>query len=399
MVQYKKEKLIMTTTVIHNDDSISTRLFAKWISDRYTFSVDKYTKIQNETVQSIIEDKKFTKIVKLDGVYTNYLAINDDAMIVITQKAVEDDMEEVASFFELFAKDIDTFDVYYNFIIELDENTNKDKILVEYHSFSLGDYSDVRDNIEYFKKELFLNVQGDVYEPYLDVDMLFDSFLASKAPILQLTGKPGLGKSKLITLFVKHLLSSADRMQNIKNIKIARPTHSSVLASEDFWIRLRQGNFHALILDDIDYILQERNEQINSTEDKSHNDIVNKMLTFTDGLFHQKTKILITTNVLYSKIDKALSRDFRLFDSLELRALNYEEALLIWKQRFGLKQVDFNKLYRNVDEITPASLSQEAEKILNQKVNVEEKKTSYCKEEGISKLASLRKPRNTRVGF
>lgn len=40
------------------------------------------------------------------------------------------------------------------------------------------------------------------------------------------------------------------------------------------------------------------------------------MLTFTDGLLHQKTKILITTNISYEKVDKVLVRDFRLFDSL-----------------------------------------------------------------------------------
>ena len=48
----------MNSTIIHNDDSISTRLFAKWISDRYSFSLDKLTKIQDEVAQMIIKAAK-----------------------------------------------------------------------------------------------------------------------------------------------------------------------------------------------------------------------------------------------------------------------------------------------------------------------------------------------------
>lgn len=388
----------MQSTIIHNDDSISTRLFAKWISDRYTFSLDKFTQIQEEVVEAIITDKKYTKIVKLHGAYKNYLAINDDAMIVITQKEVDDEMEETSTFFEVFAKNLETFDEYYNSIIELDKNTNQEKITVEYHSFDIGNFG-INDNVEYLNKDIFLKVNGDVYEPYLDVHLMFDTFLKSKSPILQLTGRPGLGKSKLITLFIKHLLSNPENLQNGKRLKIARPANSEVLAKEDFWVALRQGKFQALILDDIDYILQERNEQISNSEDKMHNDIVNKMLTFTDGLVHQKTKILITTNVTYSKIDKALSRDFRLFDSLELRPLSKIEALGIWERRFKLRKKDFEQIFKDLNEITPAKLSTEAEKFTKTEEDTIEKQISYCKEANISKLEQIRNIPSRKVGF
>lgn len=387
----------METTVIHNDDSISTRLFAKWISDRYTFSLDKFTKIQEDVVNVIIEDKKYKKVLKLSGRYKNYLIINDDAMIVITQSSVDDEDEEVSTYFEVFAKDIDLFDKYYNEIIDLDKNMNKDKILVEYHSFSIT-HTGIVDNVEYLNKNLFLNVNSDVYDPYLDVDLLFDTFLKSKSPILQLTGKPGIGKSKLVTLFIKHLLSKPEYLQDGKNLKIARPATSEVLAEEDFWVRLRRGKFQALILDDIDYILQERNKQIMSNEDKIHNDIVNKMLTFTDGLVHQHVKILITTNMTYKKVDRALSRDFRMFDSLELRALRYEEALEIWGKRFQLNEKDFEKLFVKDEDVTPARLATEAEKFTKTEDSIEIK-APYCKEEAISKLSDIRKEGTGRVGF
>jgi len=127
--------------------------------------------------------------------------------------------------------------------------------------------------------------------------------------------------------------------------------------------------------------------------------IVNKMLTFTDGLLHQNTKILITTNVTYSKIDKALSRDFRLFDSLELRALTYEEALEIWQKRFELSDDDFENIFEDQQDITPARLSQEAEKFIKKEDDSFARQATYCKEANISKLEKIRNTPSRKVGF
>ncbi len=389
----------MQSYMIHNDDSISTRLFAQWVSERYTFSLDKVTKIQEETLQHLHSDDRFTKTMKLrGGRYHNSIVLNEDVMIILTQKQIESDLEKTDSFFELFAKDFDTYDAYYQEIVAYDDSIKSQNIIVEYASFAYT-MQGLTCNTEYLPKEMFESVVGDVYEPYLDIDLLFEEFLSSKSPILQFTGKPGLGKSKLITLFIKHMLGREDYLQDKSILKIARPTESKVLADDEFWVDLRQGNYKALILDDIDYILQQRNETLQSPEDKLHNDIVNKMLTFTDGLLHQKTKILITTNISYQKIDKALSRDFRLFDSIELRALSQKEALGIWENRFGLKKAQFTAIFNGNKEITPAQLASEAEKILFVSKVPEKKQQSYCKEEGISKLSKIRSEGVRKTGF
>ncbi len=389
----------MHTMMIHNDDSISTRLFAKWVCERYDFSLDKVTKIQEETFAHILEDPNYTHKLKLrGGRYHNSIAYNDEVMIILTQKQISLESEKADSFFELFAKDVETYKRYYQIITDYDDSIKSNNLMVEYASFSLSPQG-VIGSTEYLKKELFDNVVGDVYEPYLDIEMLFEEFMSSKSPILQFTGKPGLGKSKLITLFIKYMLSKEEYLNDDGVLKIARPTESRVLASDEFWVDLRQENYKALILDDIDYILQQRNETITSDEDKTHNDIVNKMLTFTDGLLHQKTKILITTNISYKKIDKALSRDFRLFDSIELRALNQKEALNIWQSRFNLKKTQFEKIFNGDKEITPARLASEAEKILFKSKKTEQKQRSYCKEEGVSKVDEIRANTSGRTGF
>lgn len=389
----------MHTMMIHNDDSISTRLFAKWVCERYDFSLDKVTKIQEETFAHILEDPNYTHKLKLrGGRYHNSIAYNDEAMVILTQKQISLESEKADSFFELFAKDVETYKRYYQIITDYDDSIKSNNLMVEYASFSLSPQG-VIGSTEYLKKELFDNVVGDVYEPYLDIEMLFEEFMSSKSPILQFTGKPGLGKSKLITLFIKYMLSKEEYLNDDGVLKIARPTESRVLASDEFWVDLRQENCKALILDDIDYILQQRNETITSDEDKIHNDIVNKMLTFTDGLLHQKTKILITTNISYKKIDKALSRDFRLFDSIELRALNQKEALNIWQSRFNLKKTQFEKIFNGDKEITPARLASEAEKILFKSRKTEQKQRSYCKEGGVSKVDEIRANTSGRSGF
>lgn len=389
----------MKTMMIHNDDSISTRLFAKWVCERYDFSLDKVTKIQKETFTYLLEDECFTQKLKLrGGRYHNSIVYNDQAMAILTQEQISEESEKAECFFELFAKDIETYKCYYQKITHYDDGIKSNNIMVEYTSFRPINQG-VAYATEYLKKELFDSVASDVYEPYLDTQMLFEEFLNSKSPILQFTGKPGLGKSKLITLFIKYLLSKEEYLTDDGVLKIARPTESSVLADDEFWVLLRQSACKVLILDDIDYILQKRNETIATNEDKTHNDIVNKMLTFTDGLLHQKTKILITTNISYKKIDKALTRDFRLFDSIELRALNQEEALGIWQSRFDLKKAQFEKIFNGDREITPARLASEAEKILYKSKRAEQKQRTYCKEEGISKLDEIRSSLGGRTGF
>ncbi len=395
----KTKRENMTSSIIHSDDSISTRLFANWITSKYMFSLDKFIAIQEPTVNKIMEGDKFDKTLKLGGGYTNYLAYNDEALIIVSQRKVEGDQERSEVYFEIFAKDIEVYYEYYEYVMALDETSKKDTLIIEFHSLYVDQFRGISSNVEYFKQDIFEDVIGDFYAPYLDTNLLFEQYLSSKSVILQLTGQPGIGKSKLIALFVKYLTTHPEHMTKDNVVKIARPATSEVLAEEEFWVKLRQDGFQALILDDVDHILQKRNESITSSEEKMHNEIIRKILTFTDGLTSQKSKILVSTNLEYHKIDKALIRDFRLFDSIELRALTFDEAKEIWINTYGMLSSQFDTVFRGIDEITSAKLSKEIESVLNREEDENDGLSkSYLKENGISKVHSLRS-RSNRIGL
>jgi hypothetical protein len=346
-----------------------------------------------------MEDKKFDKTLKLGGGYTNYLAYNDEALIIVSQRKVEGDQERSEVYFEIFAQDIEMYYKYYEYVMALDETSKKDTLIIEFHSLYMDQFRGISSNVEYFKKDIFSDVINDFYEPYLDTDLLFEQYLESRSVILQLTGQPGLGKSKLIALFVKYLTEHPQYMTKDNVVKIARPATSEVLAEEEFWVKLRQDGFQALVLDDVDHILQKRNESITSSEEKMHNEIIRKILTFTDGLTSQKSKILVSTNLEYHKIDKALIRDFRLFDSIELRALTLDEAKEIWVRVYGLQAVQFDTIFAGIEEITAAKLSKEIEGLCNHTQSGDDgTNRTYLKEKGISKVHSLRS-RSERIGL
>ena len=391
----KGEPLSNNSSIIHADDSVSTRLFAQWLTKKYSFSIDKFIHLEESLIDELLEDKKFDYRYTFESNYTNYLIYNEKVMIIITQKKIQKgENERSEAYFELFATNIDIYHQYYKYIIEKNKLAKKKSLLIEYYAYSTGQYG-LDKSVEYFEQRIFAHLRDVYYTPYLDVELLFEQYLNSKSVILQLTGKPGLGKSKLISLFIKYLAEHLEYANEDNVIKIARPANSEVLSQEDFWVELRQKGIQALILDDVDYILQKRNEVSETEESKIHNEIIRKLLTFTDGITSQKCKILISTNLEYNKIDSALMRDFRLFDSIELRPLKYAEALKIWCDEYQLLAQDFKKQFQDKDNITAAVLAKTIEMIeYNNNMQDKKKNRSYIKEDGISKIESLRGKKN-----
>ena len=195
----------MKGLIVNNDSAIATRMLSSWISQNYNFAFDKLYSIDKDTIEEITNLKDFSDVLKVkNNSAIHYFAYNDDVLLIITQKIIASENEKPFSFVEIFAKDVASYKKWYHIIKEKERKNTLNNFSIEYHSFYLDSYGMLKSNVEYFKKEAFDNLSPVFYEPYLDVNRLFEEYLKSKSSILQLTGKPGIGKSKLVSLFIKY---------------------------------------------------------------------------------------------------------------------------------------------------------------------------------------------------
>lgn len=194
------------------------------------------------------------------------------------------------------------------------------------------------DKLENLKKvdhvkntESFKNIRDDLY-PKVNVPLLMEMYSESNENNLILTGSPGTGK----TCFVKKCLREL-ALNKKKDIRAVYVKDRELLKKDSFWAQLSAAKPDVLVLDDLDDELLPRTA--------GRNDIVNNMLSFSDGLFDINTKIIITTNQPNTAIDKALIRPGRCFDILSLPNLTWEEALSVWLSGFGEKQESFASIF------------------------------------------------------
>lgn len=246
------------------------------------------------------------------------------------------------------------------------------------------------------------------YYPFMETDILFEQFMKSDENILLLTGEPGIGKTKLIKLMLQYLqqhpeLIDFDEIIDIDSdfmdneIPVLYVKSEEVLSSDSFWSTLEHNNYSLCILDDFDNFLSPRSENPTSHNEEMKNKFISNWLSFTDGTIKNKTKFIITTNRVTSKIDPAILRRGRTFDVLHLRSLNKDEALDIWLSE-ELDKEDFDYLFSDSDKIVQSELGSEISKyklFKNNKMSFD-KKTNYLKESGISSLKDIKKSQKTK---
>jgi len=233
---------------------------------------------------------------------------------------------------------------------------------------------------------------SELYYPYINTDVMFDQFFTGNENILLLVGEPGLGKSKMASLAIKHAYSNTDKLPYDKRIdnpslenqylSIVYVKSVDVLSEDKFWRNLESSQDDLVIIDDLDYMLTKRDSEVSSHEDIKKNLFLNQFLSFTDGVEKYRTKFIITTNQSYENIDTALLRKGRLFDILELRHLDKKEALRIWESH-NLNKEYFNKIFTS-HEILPSILGSEISKQLNKRID--NSLATYLLEDGISKV-------------
>lgn len=274
--------------------------------------------------------------------------------------------------------------------IYLEYSEDDDEVEVFMHSYYMNNNQLDSSTKKLEHKEL--KTISEKYYPYIDTNIMFDQFFTGSENIMLLVGNPGLGKSKMATLALKHAIDNPnilpyDKIEENEGldsqfVTVVYVKSTDVLVNDKFWRELAKQQVDFCIIDDLDYMLTKRDAEVQSTDDANKNAFLNQFLSFTDGVEKFNTKFIITTNQQYDDIDTALLRKGRLFDILELRELNHQEALDIWES--NNLSVDLFEQNFTDDKILPAELGSEISKQLNTRIGTATK--SYLKETNISKV-------------
>lgn len=213
---------------------------------------------------------------------------------------------------------------------------------VELHLLSLVTGQLSIDSI-HIAPEDFGDVRTDLY-PTIDIIELYHQFVNSKENILILHGPPGTGKTSFIRYLMKHINThNSDAIAYVKD--------KECISSPQLWNNLQKEKYSNLILDDADELLEPRQSTINEG--------LAQLLSFSDGVIRNNTKIIITTNQNIKEIDEALIRPGRCFDFLILEPMKYNYAKDIWVNALGNTEETFNKKFNGMNEVTQAALMSE----------------------------------------
>lgn len=266
-----------------------------------------------------------------------------------------------------------------------------------------------------FKVKDDFKMNSEDYYPYIDIKEMFSQFMLSDSNILLLSGIPGTGKTRLGDMFMQYLLDEADLqetrkkstiretiddailevnvvLQESEGVKVAYIKNEEILSMDLFWNILQEEEHCLIFLDDLDFSLLPRTQNISTSEDNQKNKFISNLLSFTDGIFDagNKTKFVITSNRDVSEIDTAVLRKGRTFDILNLRHLKHEEASKIWLNS-GLPLEEFNEEFQE-ETVLQADLGS----TISLKIKAKDQNKQiepYIKEEGISVYKKIKNPK------
>lgn len=212
----------------------------------------------------------------------------------------------------------------------------------------------------------FRSITSSLY-PDLDIELLVDTFMESDENILVLLWTAGTWK----TTFIKYLMQRICEKQIANTVSYVKD--EKLLEREQLWMALKDSQSELVILDDLDNGLQARSKGA-----KESVNFVNKLLSFSDWLFENKTKIIITSNAVIDEIDSAIIRPGRCFDILNFKPLLREQAEKIWTKEFKLK--DFNTYFdTHKVEVTQALLMSKYKEYMSKTID-----RKYLKDKSIS---------------
>jgi SpoVK/Ycf46/Vps4 family AAA+-type ATPase len=258
---------------------------------------------------------------------------------------------------------------------------------IRFENMFLSDRGSIESSISFKKIEEYNNISKSYY-PYLDTDEMFRQYLLSSESLLLLSADTGLGKTKIIDLFLKYYLENIDALdtkedeEGTQYISVVYVKNTEILSKDMFWTKLSKQESDLVILDDTDFMLISREHNDKTYSDDIRSKFISQFLSFTDGLSKNGTKFVITTNQNTENIDTAILRKGRCFDILKFRELTKQESLEIWKEN-ELDVKTFEDYFKS-DTIRACDLGSKIELHRKMKAKNSEALKDYIKEEGIS---------------
>lgn len=378
-------------------------LFSSYISNKYSL-VFENLKIKFSDLELLIKrileyDKKIIRTDFRVSLFYEFTALESDDFFISFDTHDNKKQVNINYYFHTYQEAKPIFDIIQSF------RDDDDELFVSISSF----YLDSHKNLNYLENKKIksdFDYNSKFYYPYLNVEEMFKQFVISDSNIIVLCGEPGVGKSKLGDSFMKYLLENNNTKNKPKKsshilvdsiidehiefsskeqdgVKVAYVKNESILSTDNFWNILREDEYDLVFLDDLDYYLLPRTQNVSTSEDIEKNKFISNLLSFTDGIFEagNKTKFIITTNKEVKDIDTAVLRKGRTFNILELRRLKNHEAKKIWLAN-GLSEESFIS-EMGEDSILQAELGSTISLITKAKEN-NISLDSYILEEGIS---------------
>lgn len=265
----------------------------------------------NKAFNFILEEAEKLDLTPIfDGQYGDFSLHNNEIII-------ECGLNKTSKLFSLscilYGPDTLTVEAYKGAL-----ETAFDPKIVKGNIFELDWYfTDLKGNTHTARvKEVFSDVLLDSAYPVFDkgLDSFVDAYLESDEPILILQGPPGTGKTRLIRYILSKIKPSFNECP-----QCMYTGDEKVFESEETYVDFVAGDCDAFIIEDADYLLEER---------KDGNKLMHHFLTAADGIIRSHgRKIIFSTNLANNiHIDEALTRPGRCFGRYKLEQLETEQT-------------------------------------------------------------------------
>ena len=306
-----------------------------------------------------------------DNDYDSFIQLSENTMMVVKHS-------ELSINFTLYSKQLKTLEKWNNLLVEIVEkhNNQEKKNTIDFYTCSL----DIRGNLQIQRTKTYEIEDLDYLDPayfeeQLNPDEMYRQFTNAQEGILALFGEPGVGKSKLAAYYMKWMLNNMDKVKTRSNYlantaSVWLVKNSEVMANEEFWSRLGYDEPAAVLMDDLDYVLDKREKSVSSHLEQSQNNTMSMWLTYVDGIEKHNTKFIVTTNSPSMRFDPAILRKGRAWACFALRPLSVKQAKKIWSKA---EIADIPFPFADKENVSQAELGSKIYEIQNQGEKYEER--------------------------